>query len=565
MHDDAPFKDKMIVFLRKNHRLVFYGCWLLLSFLQAYFTQLQDDEAYYWVFSKFLSWGYFDHPPLIALLIKIGTVFLPGELGVRIFPLFLTTLSLIITEKLIESKSPFLFYAVCLSLPVLQIAGFVAVPDIPLIFFTSLFFFVYRSFTKSNSLWDSILLGLTMAGLLYSKYQGILVIFFTLLSNIKLLKRKGVYIACITALLLFTPHLVWEYNHDWISIRFHFFERNTEQYDFGVTIEYLLGQLVVAGPLAAIIVFTGTFLFRTNNLAEKAMQYSAIGIFSFFLISTLKGRVEANWTSPAIVPMIVLTHNYLIGHIKWRRWLYRLLPLTVMLTMAFRFFMVVDVLPVTAIKERFHEWKNWPIVLRDKTKNLPVVFKNSYQRASQYWFHTGQTAYSLNDYRERMNNYNLWPIEDSLIGKKVFVMDIYEVNLFKDSLRARLWNIGFSQESNFHSFAKVLVHPAFDNYLIDSGAGVSLSFKVHFPPLYRDYLRQHPESDEPVVIGLFKGKARIKDINTGYTVYNLMQASIQKIKIFPGLKPGKYFLLFAVATSTNLFTANSRKIWITVK
>jgi hypothetical protein len=22
-----------------------------------------DDEAYYWVYSKFLDWGYFDHPP----------------------------------------------------------------------------------------------------------------------------------------------------------------------------------------------------------------------------------------------------------------------------------------------------------------------------------------------------------------------------------------------------------------------------------------------------------------------------------------------------------------------
>jgi hypothetical protein len=164
-----------------------------------------------------------------------------------------------------------------------------------------------------------------------------------------------------------------------------------------------------------------------------------------------------------------------------------------------------------------------------------------------------------------MNNYNLWPVEDSLIGKKVFVMDIYGVNLFKDSLRARLWSIGFSEESNFHSFAKVLVHPEFDSYVVDSGAGVTLNFTVHFPSLYRDYLQQHPQSDEPVIIGLFKGKERIKDINTGYTVYNLLQTSIQKIEIFPGLKPGKYFLLFAVATSTNLFTANSRKIWITIK
>jgi hypothetical protein len=53
----------MKLFLQKNHRLVFYGIWLLLGLMQAGLTELQDDEAYYWVFSRYLDWGYFDHPP----------------------------------------------------------------------------------------------------------------------------------------------------------------------------------------------------------------------------------------------------------------------------------------------------------------------------------------------------------------------------------------------------------------------------------------------------------------------------------------------------------------------
>jgi hypothetical protein len=227
--------------------------------------------------------------------------------------------------------------------------------------------------------------------------------------------------------------------------------------------------------------------------------------------------------------------------------------------------MVVDILPATAVVERFHAWKKWPGTLGEKTQNLPVIFKNSYQRASQYWFHTGQIAYSLNDYKERMNNYNLWPIEDSLIGKKVFVMDIYGVNLFRDSFQARLWSVGFSPDSNFHSFARVLVQPERDHYVIDSGASLRLNFKVNYPAPYTDYLRQHPESDEPVIVSFSSGKETIKDMRTGFTVYNLMLSPIQRIEIFPGLRPGKYFLLFAVATSTDLYTANSRKIEITIK
>jgi len=130
--------------LQKNHRLLFYGLWLLLGLMQAGLTELQDDEAYYWVFSRYLDWGYFDHPPMVAVLVKLGYAIFPNELGVRLFPLLLNIFSLLIIEKLIDKKNPFLFYGIALSMAVLQISGFVAVPDIPLIFFTALFFLLQK-------------------------------------------------------------------------------------------------------------------------------------------------------------------------------------------------------------------------------------------------------------------------------------------------------------------------------------------------------------------------------------------------------------------------------------
>ena len=67
----------------KKTRTIFYAAWLVLALIQAWGTELFDDEAYYWVYSKFLDWGYFDHPPMIAVLIKIGYFIFPSELGVR--------------------------------------------------------------------------------------------------------------------------------------------------------------------------------------------------------------------------------------------------------------------------------------------------------------------------------------------------------------------------------------------------------------------------------------------------------------------------------------------------
>lgn len=127
--------ELMKQFFQKNHRLVFFGIWLLLGLLQAGLTELQDDEAYYWVYSRYLDWGYFDHPPMIAVLVKMGYAIFPNELGVRLFPLLLNVFSLVIIEKLMDKKNPLLFYAIALSMAVIQVTGFVAVPDIPLIFF----------------------------------------------------------------------------------------------------------------------------------------------------------------------------------------------------------------------------------------------------------------------------------------------------------------------------------------------------------------------------------------------------------------------------------------------
>src|SRR5215204_1105960 len=239
--------------------------WILLGLVQSIFTELQDDEAYYWMFSRYPDWGYFDHPPMIAVLIKMGTTFLSGELAVRIVPLLLSTATIFITEKLTANKNPFLFYAIALSVAVLQISGFVAVPDVPLMFFTALFFLVYKKYLQNPSWKNVLLIGFVAACLLYSKYHGVLLLFFVLLSNFKLLRDGKMYVAFLFALALFLPHLYWQYEHNWISFRYHLFESNVNPYKFSYTTDYILGQLLLAGPFAGFILWPAVFLYHTND------------------------------------------------------------------------------------------------------------------------------------------------------------------------------------------------------------------------------------------------------------------------------------------------------------
>lgn len=382
-----------------------------------------NDEAYYWVYSRFLDWGYFDHPPMIALLIKSGYSIFHNELGVRFFIVLLNSLTLIIIRKLLLNKNDKLFYAIVLSTALLQLGGFIAVPDIPLVFFTALFFLAYQKFLQKHSLQNAIILGVIMSLMLYSKYHGVLIILFTLLSNLKLLKDGKAYIAVLICSVLFIPHLYWQYLHGFPSVQYHLFERSKSAYKVSFTLEYLGGQILFVGPLMGWLFLWCSFKYKTTDLFQRALKFSACGVYIFFLTATLKGKVEANWTVPAMVPLIILSHQYLAGNITWRRVLNYTVPFTLLLTIFVRilFFTNYNPFKITKLNEFLLD-KNWAQKISEKSHGLPVVFINSYQKASKYWFYSGIPAFSLNTPVYRRNNYNFWPVEKLLQGNPVYVI-----------------------------------------------------------------------------------------------------------------------------------------------
>lgn len=191
-------------------RFIFYFLWLSTLLLQAFCVELRGDEAYYWMYAKNLAWGYFDHPPVTALFIKAGYLLVKNELGVRLFFVFLCTATIWILEKLIQPQDLKLYYAIILSVAFLQLGmvfggGMFAIPDFPLLFFTALFYYLYKRYLQDESPMIVIFMSVVIGLLLLSKYHGILIIGFTLLSNPMLMKRKSFWvIASLSAALLLT-------------------------------------------------------------------------------------------------------------------------------------------------------------------------------------------------------------------------------------------------------------------------------------------------------------------------------------------------------------------------
>lgn len=554
-----PGMNSIKWFIQKNHRAIFYGGWLLINLLQAGMTELFDDEAYYWVYSHYLDWGYFDHPPMIALLIKAGYFLVRNELGVRLLTVILSTGTLLVIERLLPKKNDLLFYAIACSMAVLQIGGIMAVPDIPLLFFSALFFLQYRRFLHRMNSANATLLGLLMALMLYSKYHAVLVICFTFLSYPKLATKWPAWLALLTGLLLFAPHLYWEYRHLFPSVQFHLVERNADRYDVIYTLKYIPEQILFAGPVSGFLLLWGAFRYRPKDYFEKALRFTMIGVYVFFLFSSIKGRVEVNWTIPALIPVIVLSHQYLLQHFSAAKWLLRLAPVTLVMVLVIRIYMIMEEPPFSGIaKDEVHGNRAWASAIRQMAGHSPVVFTDSYQYASKYWFYSGEPSFSLNTPFYRRNNFNFWPVEEEMLNKTVYVVGDRARFFLKDSISAGKGPEGGLLTCPYLSFSGIEIRS--DNPITgpdDQTMKTKIIVMVH-ESLGR-FLAMPPYNKLPIQLWVLNNDSLEKVINTGITMDQLSCGENHFVISFPaGLPAGQYNTRFAIPSGIpHIATVNS--------
>lgn len=535
-------------YLKQHHRLLFFLAWFIINIIQAGTTELLDDEAYYWIYAEFPAWGYFDHPPMIAWLIKAGYTLFHDELGLRLFIVILNTATIYLIRELIDKKDDILFYCIAASVAVAQIGGVIAVPDIPLLFFVALFFWVYRRFADSLSMSNTLLLGITVALMLYSKYHGILIVFFTLLSNPVLFRKYQTYLVAAIALLLFAPHLYWQYMHEFPSVQFHLFERNAVNYRFSFTSEYLLGQVILAGPLIGWLLLWMAFRYRPVSLTERAMKYSMVGIYAVFLISTLKGRAEANWTVPAFVGLIALSHQSLLQKPRLIKWVYWAAPVTLIIVFAARVYMMLDVSEPKFGKDEFHANKLAAAAIKEKAGDLPVVVIDSYQKPSKYRFYGGGTAFALNTPNYRRNNYNYWPIEETLIGKKVFAIGpMY--GPFTDTIpAAHFKNNKSTFIDHYYSFSKVRISKIREELV--NAQLLQFTCNIESPEQYIDLFKQAPYDSVSVVLAIYDKRGDVSGYITSAFKLKAVTSNKQSATISTNhsLPPGKYSARMAISS-----------------
>lgn len=431
------------------------GVWWLCNLLQAGFSELANDEAYYHMFAENLAWGYFDHPPMTALLIWLGEHLFGGELGVRFFftvlqPLYLYILWRVIRPADASRHDAALYVVLSAATLMLQLYGFIAVPDGPLMMTAALFLLTFKWFSGRRP-WAWLWMGAAMALMAYSKYHGALVVLFALAANPRLLLRPTLYLGGAVAVLLLVPHFVWQYEHDWASFAYHLAGRNSV-FRPDYVADYLLNLLVVFNPFFVPLYVKAWIAVKPHDAVGRALKFLPAAFILFFLASTFRGYVQPQWVIVAAFGLLYTLFTYARRHPRTRRYLMRAGWATIVLVALVRLVMIFN--PFGLRFEVFDNPASYGQIARI-ADGRPVVFRHGYAIAAKYAFYTGGEAYCQPNIRYRTHQWQFRDDDSHFAGREVLIETPYDAA----DTTGRVHSVVLPNGRRFTWFADPHFHP----------------------------------------------------------------------------------------------------------
>ncbi|GAB3924977.1 hypothetical protein GCM10028827_13810 [Mucilaginibacter myungsuensis] len=538
--------------------------------------EVHPDEAYYWIYAKFLDWGYYDHPPAVAIFIWLGDALVHNELGLRLTTVLASSASiyllwLILKHYAVEARW---FILVMSGMLILHIYGFTTTPDVPLFFFTTLFYYIYQKYIDDDKVKWALLLGLIIAGLLYSKYHGVLLIGFTVLSNIKLLKRGSFYLIVVVAAVLYLPHILWQIGHGYPSLNYHLYERSASTYDPITTLLYFPGQILMGGPLIGWFLFYLALTIKVKDTFIRCLLVNFIGTVIFFLLNTVKGEVQSHWTLIAFAPLAMLVLIRFKQRGEFPKWFGKLAIINIILIIALRLSLIW---PPAFIKnssrfQSYYGYKTWAQQIKERAGDNYVILTSGFQEASKYCYYTNSLkgfAYDSRAYRR--TQFDLWPIEDSMQHKRAFyITDYKEERLQQDSFATARGKWYGQWVDSVRTFQKVDIRIAENKLTAAPGQQLDLDLTISNPYAYPINFKNAPYPHELVVAAcFFQGDKELYPVRAGDDIGGLTivphQTGHYNFKLIAPPVKGKYELIFSIRTNPFPGGRNSRAISFTVE
>jgi dolichol-phosphate mannosyltransferase len=296
--------------------LVAFACALRLVYGAQ--IDLMPEEAYYWNYSRHLDLGYLDHPPLVAWLIRGGTLlFGDTELGVRFGAMCCGAVASLfvfgLTRNAFGEPAAWLALAMVQVLPFFFLAGMLMTPDAPLTaaWAASLYCFERALVAGRRRMW--ICAGFALGVGLLAKYTiallGLAILVFMVLDapSRRWFRRFEPYAALLIAAAVFMPVIVWNAQHEWASFAFQTSRRLAEAPRFSLH-KLIGGALVLLTPtgLWAVAAALLSGPVDGRRAAGQLMKVAVLVPLSVFVVFSLRHEVKLDWTGAPWVAALPL-------------------------------------------------------------------------------------------------------------------------------------------------------------------------------------------------------------------------------------------------------------------
>jgi undecaprenyl-diphosphatase len=319
----------------------------------------------------------------MALFTRLGT---NSEFFVRFGGFVCSIVSLVLVyfsgKKLVPENARFPWEVLAIAnLTLLFSTGsIIQTPDTPmLLFWTAALYFGIQIVTGGKPFWW-YLWGVALGLGLLSKYTAVLLVpcqFAYLLispTDRHWLARKEPYVALVIGAIIFSPVILWNWQHQWISFVYqskYLFSLEREKAGIKL-LEYIGAQAMIITPgiFAAFIFFSIKGLFL--SVRERVPEYMYLVLFSwpvllFFAISSATGdRAEANWPAPSYVAGLLLMWAVYCRTSEDRKRSSRLLlhaalGLGVAMNAVMHIHVIKPIIPLTPNRDltrQIHGWRN---------------------------------------------------------------------------------------------------------------------------------------------------------------------------------------------------------------
>ncbi|MEP6615665.1 MAG: glycosyltransferase family 39 protein [Ginsengibacter sp.] len=305
---------------------------VILSFVRLFISSIIDlgnDESYYWLYSQYLKWNYFDHPPMVSLWIRIFTLNLwldDHELFLRLGSVTGCAISSWFMYKCVStlhSERAGWFAALLYNASFYSsiTAGLLIMPDSPqMVFWTLSLWMIARIMADEKNWFNWLLLGIASGLCIMSKMHGVFIWSGILLYAVSVKRswlNQRLFASLSLTMIIASPIVIWNVENNFVTYHFHI-QRITPQVlslsHFNLLRE-LIGQILINNifNVAIIIIALSASLNKKNPVQRSLAAYNFIAlplIFSLLVISFYK-HTFPHWSGPGYITLIPIAAIYL--------------------------------------------------------------------------------------------------------------------------------------------------------------------------------------------------------------------------------------------------------------